>query len=209
VLDPSTSIAQFLDAAAAKQPTPGGGSVTALVAALAASMGEMVVNYSIGKKNLEQHAAELKSALDHFHSAREMLLELMVEDQTAYEALSAAKKMPESQERTEALSVAVAACIGVPQAMAATAVAILDLVNQLADKVNPYLLSDLAVCADLAMAAVRCALYNIRVNLPEISDEKQRWDIDAISGRLLSRATMIIQIVSTRIWQRAAAQGQK
>ena len=50
MFDRTTRIDEFLDAAAAKRPAPGGGSVTALAGALAASMGEMVVNYSVGKR---------------------------------------------------------------------------------------------------------------------------------------------------------------
>src|SRR4051812_18812327 len=50
--DQHHTIESFLAAAAAKQPAPGGGSVAALAGALAASMGEMVINYSLGKKNL-------------------------------------------------------------------------------------------------------------------------------------------------------------
>jgi formiminotetrahydrofolate cyclodeaminase len=53
--DQTTSIEKFLEAASAKQPTPGGGSISALAGALAAAMGEMVVNYSVGKKGLESH----------------------------------------------------------------------------------------------------------------------------------------------------------
>ena len=89
VLDKTTTIETFLEAAAAKQPTPGGGSVAALAGALAAAMGEMVVNYSVGKKGLEEHDEVLKSALAEFRQAREMMLDLVAEDQTAYEALRA------------------------------------------------------------------------------------------------------------------------
>ena len=102
--DQTTTIEQFLDAAAAKQPTPGGGSVTALAGALAAAMGEMVVNYSIGKKDLEAFLDELKPALAEFHRARQVLLQLMAEDQQAYAALTAARKLPEGSPERAATS---------------------------------------------------------------------------------------------------------
>ena len=136
--DETVTIRQFLDAAAAKQPTPGGGSVTALVGALAASMGEMVVNYSVGKKGLEPHQADLTAGLNELHRARQLLLRLMVEDQAAYEALTAAKKPPEaSSERQTQLAAALLGAIGTPQAIGAAAVAILTLCDRLVDKVNP------------------------------------------------------------------------
>src|SRR5687768_16138849 len=169
--DASATIAQFLDATAAKRPTPGGGAATALVGALAAAMGEMTVNYSIGKKGLEAHADELKKAVSELHRARSLMLSLMVEDQIAYESLTAARKLPEgSLARENELPPALLACIQVPQAMAATATAVIEVCDRVVDRVNYYLLSDLAVCADLAMATTRCAIYNVRVNLADLEE---------------------------------------
>jgi len=201
--DASSTIDEFLAAAAAKQPTPGGGSVTALVGALSAAMGEMVINYSLGKKSLEAFSDELKPALAEYHRARQMLAELMAEDQAAYEALSAARKLPEgSPERDGAFAPALLASIRVPQAIGATAVGVLELCDRVVNFVNPYLLSDLAVCADLAMATVRCAVYNVRINLSAVTDAADRRSIESTSNHLLSRAAAMIQSVSPRIWAR-------
>ncbi|MDB5356753.1 MAG: hypothetical protein JWN24_3206 [Phycisphaerales bacterium] len=202
--DRNTTLEQFLDAAAARQPTPGGGSVTALCGALSASMGEMVINYSIGKKDLAQFEATLRPALGSLHRARGLLLDLMVEDQSAYSALTAARKLPAGPERDEQLAIALLASIRTPEAIGATALAILETCGQIVDCVNHYLLSDLAVCADLAMATVRCAVYNVRVNLSDATDPADRQKIEATISRLLSRATVLIQEVSPRIWARHA-----
>jgi methenyltetrahydrofolate cyclohydrolase len=200
--DQNVTVDQFLAAAAARQPTPGGGSVAALAGALAASMGEMAVNYSVGKKGLESHADAFHSAVGEYQRARAILIELMQEDQAAYESLSAAKKMTDSPEKKEALAVAVLACIRIPQSIAATALAVLDLAQKLTDRVNLFLLSDLAVCAELAMTTVRCALHNVRVNLPEISDPAQRQKVEAECGQILARATVAVQRTIPAIWQR-------
>lgn len=206
--DPSTPIDRFLDAAAARQPTPGGGSVTALAGALAATMGEMVINYSVGKKDLEAFVGELKPALAEFHRARQVLTQLMVEDQQAYAALTAARKLPEgSNERKTQLPAALSACINGPQAMAATGVAVLELCDRIVNFVNPWLLSDLAVCADLSMATVRCAMYNVRVNLPDVTSEAERQRIEGTMFKMLSRAGTVIQQVSKRIWARHGQDG--
>src|SRR3954467_6822227 len=101
MLDKTATIDEFLAAAAAKQPAPGGGSVTALAGALAAAMGEMVVSYSVGKKDLAQHRAELEAAAQELHRARLVLLELMEEDQFGYAALTDARKLPESDAARE------------------------------------------------------------------------------------------------------------
>jgi formiminotetrahydrofolate cyclodeaminase len=201
--DRNTTIQQFLDVASAKQPTPGGGSIAALAGALAGSMGEMVVNYSLGKKDLALYEVELRPALEVFHRARMLMLELMVEDQTAYTALSAARKLGDGSERREQFPAALLASIRTPQAIAAVALQVLQLCDQIVDFVNPWLLSDLAVCADLSMATVRCATYNVRANLPDVTEPGERADLESSAQNVLSRAIETIQRVSPRIWARA------
>jgi formiminotetrahydrofolate cyclodeaminase len=204
MFDSRTSIADFVAATAARQPAPGGGSVTALVAALAAALGEMVLNYSVGKKGLEAHQAELKTALGELSRARQMLLELMVEDQAAYETLAATRKLPpDSPERKSKMPAALLACIRIPEAVAATGVAILQRCDTLVDQVNPHLLSDLAVCADLSMAAIRCAIYNVRVNITALDDQADQTAVETTVGQILSHALLLIQRVAPRIWNRA------
>jgi formiminotetrahydrofolate cyclodeaminase len=200
---PATPIGEFLDAAAARQPTPGGGSITSLVGALAASMGEMTLNYSVGRKGLEAYQAELKPALAELTRARRMLLELMIEDQAAFRAVSDARKLPETDpQRAPRFDAALLACIRIPQAMAATGVAMIELVDRITNFVNPYLLSDLAVCAELAMATVRCALYNVRVNLTDVKDPTDRTNLEKTSHEIITRATTLIQRVIPKIWHR-------
>jgi formiminotetrahydrofolate cyclodeaminase len=203
IYDASTTIDGFLSATAARQPTPGGGSVTALVGALAAATGEMVINYSIGKKGLEAFQDELKPALAEITRARMVLLQLMAEDQAAYEAVSALRKLPpDSPERKDQLPAAMLASVRVPQAIAATSVAILERCDRLVNFTNYYLLSDLAVAADLAMAAIRCAIYSVRANLKDLPDPEDRRDAETTIGQILNRAVLLIQSVAPRIWDR-------
>jgi len=205
MFDKSTTVEAFLDAAAARKPTPGGGSVTALVGALAASMGEMALNYSIGKKGFEAFEPELKPALAELTRARLMLLVLMVEDQAAFEAMSATRKLaPTDPEKIGRFNAALLACVRIPEAIAASSVAVLELVDRILGFVNPFLLSDLAVCADLAMASTRCAIYNVRANLPDVVDPTDRTAIEGTIRSVLSRAATLIQQISPRIWERHA-----
>lgn len=201
--DATHTIEKFLDAAAAKQPAPGGGSVTALVGALAASMGEMVLNYSVGKKSLAEYEPELRSALGEFTRLRAMMLELMTEDQAAYEAITALRKMPvDAAERVSQYDATLLACIRVPEAMAAGGAAALELCGRLVNKANVYLLSDLAVCAELSMATVRCGIYNVRINLTDVPDPADRESIRKTIDAILTHATELIRSVIPKIWMR-------
>ena len=203
--DQHTTIEDFLTAAAARQPAPGGGSAAALAGALAAAMGEMVLNYSVGKKSLAQHEPELKAALGELTRSRALLLALMAEDQVAYEALTAAKKLSaDAPTRQSDLDVALLASIRVPQAMGATALAILQVADRLVGKVNVYLLSDLAVSCELAMATLRCAVYNVRANLPDVTDPADRRKFESTAQKLIDHALPLIGRTIPAIWKRHA-----
>ena len=203
MLDQKSTIEQFLIATAARQPTPGGGGVTALVGALSAAMAEMVVNYSLGKPELAEHEEELKDILATLTRARNLMLQLMVEDQNAYEALSAARKLPEGTTKQQSFSQALNACIAAPQSVAATGMALLELCGRLIPIANKYLLSDLDVAANLATSTVRCAVQNARANLPEITQPKEREKIEQFSKNILSRAVMHVQNLSPNIRKRS------
>ena len=98
------------------------------------------------------------------------------------------------------LPATVLTCIRVPQAVGGTGVAILEQCDHVVDLVNPRLLSDLAVCAELAMATVRTAMYNCRVNLELVTDAADRRSIEATMSEILSHALALIQRIIPRIW---------
>jgi methenyltetrahydrofolate cyclohydrolase len=164
-------------------------------------MGEMVVNYSIGKKDLAEHQDELTEALAEFGRARQVLLELMIEDQAGFELLGTIRKLPASDaERQGKFNAALLTCIRVPQAIGALSAAVLQLCERLVDRVNRYLLSDLAVCAELAMASVRCAAYNVRINLHDVADIEERKKFDALTAKQIQEASKTIQRLMPHIW---------
>lgn len=201
--DTSVSVTAFLDACAARQPTPGGGAVAALAGALAASMGEMVLNYSVGKKGLEEFQSELKPALEQFNRLRKILEQLVVEDQAAYEEMTRIRKLPpDTPSKSDMYAAAVLAAVRVPQAIVATGVGVLELCDHMVNFVNPMLLSDLAVAADLAMASTRCGLYNVKINLPQLPLDAERRAIEVSLNEMLMRAAKVVQRVSGRIWER-------
>jgi formiminotetrahydrofolate cyclodeaminase len=92
--------------------------------------------------------------------------------------------------------------IRVPQAIGASALAILQICDRIINFVDFGLLAELAVCADLAMATVRCSIYCVRVNVRDLSDEADRRSIEGTASQLLSHGAELIQRVSPRIWAR-------
>lgn len=208
MFDENATIQQFLDATAARQPTPGGGAVTALAGALAAAIGEMTLAYSIGKKGLEAFEGELRPAHADLKQIRPMLLKAMADDQAAYADFTAARQLPDNTpDKAARVAAALIASIAAPKQMASAAVRILEVCDRVLNFVNPYLLSDLAVCADLAMATARCAIYNVRVNLRSIRDPAEAQQLESAINSILSRAASLIQRVAPRIWERVQQTG--
>jgi hypothetical protein len=52
------------------------------------------------------------------------------------------------------------------------------------------------------MATVRCGIYNVRANLPDVKDPADRTRIESAISSLLARGGMIIQRAIPRIWER-------
>ncbi len=170
------TVREYAKRLAAGEPVPGGGSGAALVGALAAALGEMAGNFTIGREKFAAVEQEVQSILSVLERQRRRLLELTDADAEAYERVGAAYKLPKSTEneqaaRRAAIQEALTAAADVPLAVMEACVNILAQLEQLRQVANPNLLSDVGVSAELSFAALRCAWLNVEVNLAGIKDE--------------------------------------
>src|ERR1700756_2723918 len=83
----------FLEAVAAPNATPGGGSVSALAGALAASLGQMVAGLSRKKKSQAAHVDRLSAELDELRRTADDLAQAIDRDAASYDAVLAAYKL--------------------------------------------------------------------------------------------------------------------
>lgn len=157
----------LLDAIAAKTPTPGGGAVAAMTAQLGAALAQMVVHYSIGRKDLTPHEAALRAAAAKLEQERAAFGTLAEDDARAYAALNEAFRLPKDDpSRAARLAGASRAACEPPMHILRRAVALLEDLERLAPITNRNLRSDWAIAAVLLDAAARSAAWNVRVNLP-------------------------------------------
>jgi len=171
----SLTLADFIAQVGAKTPAPGGGAVACTTGATAAAIAKMVVEYSIGKKNLIEHQPALTLAAATLARLSVMFLALADEDAAAYSLVNELSKLPETDERRmREYPGAAAAAVQAPRAALAAAIDLLRLVDSLAPITNRHLKSDLAIAAILGEAAAKAAWWNVAVNLPLIADENQR-----------------------------------
>jgi formiminotetrahydrofolate cyclodeaminase len=180
---------QLLEAIAAKTPTPGGGTVAPIIAALAAALGRMVLSFSLGKKSLAAHESANAAAMTHLQRAIDSLLNLATSDAAAYARLNELQKLDKADpKRTSAWPTAVAAAIDAPSRVLDESLAILDLLDSLTTTTNRMLASDLAIAAVLAEAAARSAAWNVRINLPLVNDAAPRAAIETDVTHKLDKA---------------------
>jgi formiminotetrahydrofolate cyclodeaminase len=173
----STSIGNFAELVAAGTPAPGGGSVAAYCGVLAASLGQMVCNLTIGKAKyaeVEPRVTEIRSELERLD---ERLRVLIAEDAASFEAVLRAYRLPKESDEQKAqrsaqIQIALKGAVDVPVETAQRGFDVLRLIRELADIGNANALSDVAVGAQLAQAAIRGASYNVGVNLDSISDRE-------------------------------------
>jgi glutamate formiminotransferase / formiminotetrahydrofolate cyclodeaminase len=182
----------FLEAVAQPTATPGGGSVAALAAALAASLGQMVAGLSRKKKSQAAQAEELSAALAELRVTRENLAEAIDRDAASYEAVLAAFKLPketleEQRRRDAAIQRATRQAAEVPMQVAEAAVDLYERLGQLEAIAAASMLSDLRVGRLMASAAARGALENVTINLASISDPSYVAAIQARATALETR----------------------
>ncbi|MEO1716005.1 MAG: cyclodeaminase/cyclohydrolase family protein [Planctomycetota bacterium] len=168
----SLTVADLLDSLASKSPAPGGGAVAGLVGAQAAALARMVVSYSLGRKSLAEHQAELEAIAVQLDNARGVMLSLADADADAYAGLNAL--WGSKSEKPGEFEAAVRRAIQVPRAVVAAASDLLRLCEKLTPISNPNLRSDLVAAAVLAYASAETASLNVKVNAPQLSDETDR-----------------------------------
>lgn len=188
----NASVRSFLAATASKSPTPGGGSVAALAGAMAAALGEMSLQYTLGKAQFEVHRAEITQAIEKLRKAAGLMQDLVGEDMAAYAALAAALKTPPDKRPTAPDYLpAVVAAIRAPLSIGGLALHILQLCHDFLDKCNPYLVSDLGVAGALAHATVHAAELNVLVNARLLPNPVEAEDTRKKAADLSLKADML------------------
>jgi glutamate formiminotransferase / formiminotetrahydrofolate cyclodeaminase len=165
----------FVDAVAAPAATPGGGSVSAFAAGLAAALGQMVAALSRKKKSQAAYVDQLSEAMDALRRAADELTEAVDTDAASYDKVVAAFKLPqgsaeENKQRDTAIQAATRRAAEVPLEVAGRAVALLERLGQLGAIAAASMKSDLEVARLMAAAGARGALANVEINLDSITD---------------------------------------
>jgi formiminotetrahydrofolate cyclodeaminase len=180
------SVQAFCDALGSKDPTPGGGSASALAGAMAAALVAMVARTTAGSKKFADRAERMDAVAREADGLRADLLALVEEDAAAFDGVMAAfrlpKETPEQQAaRGRAVQEAYRGAAEPPMKVCDLSLRVLELAERVAADGTPSAASDAGVAAHLAATALEGAALNVRINVAALKDAAVR---DGFTQRL-------------------------
>jgi methenyltetrahydrofolate cyclohydrolase len=172
------TLEEWLAALGSAEPAPGGGAAAAVGAAMAAGLVEMVTNLTAGRPRFAEYEADTVRVRDRAGVLRAEALGLADRDARAFRALLAAYRLPRDDAgRADAIREATVAAAGAPLAVAEVAAEVVLLAGQLPGRSNPTVLSDVAVAASTAAAALESAAVNVEINLSALTGDDRRTSL--------------------------------
>lgn len=183
----------FARETASESAAPGGGSVSAYMGALAAALGAMVANLSAHKRGWDDRWKEFSDQAVKGQDIMERLLKLVDEDTAAFAKIMNVFSMPKGTEeekaaRAEAMEKATLYATQVPLRTMQTALEAMPLALEMARKGNPASASDAGVGAIAALAAVKGAQLNVRINAAGLKDHAMADSLTAEAEKIAKEA---------------------
>lgn len=198
----------FCDETASESPAPGGGSVSAYMGALAASLGTMVANLTGGKAAYDDEWEKFSDVAVKGQALKTELLHLVDEDTNAFNKIMNAFGLPkktdeEKAARTAAIQEATKFATEVPFHTMQKSFEAFEVCRAMVEWGNPASVTDGGVGALAARSAVMGAHLNVKINASSLKDEAFKNDILAKAAELEARAIKeeaeIIKIVNEKI----------
>lgn len=202
------NLVSFANETASESPAPGGGSISAYVAALGISLGTMVANLSASKKGWEATWEEFSDWAEKGQQFKKQLMHLVDEDTRAFNMILEAFKLPKGTEeekaiRKEAIQAATKFAIEIPFQVMEVTLQSMQVMKAMVEKGNPNSITDAGVGALCARTAVLGAHMNVRINASGFSDkvylEKVLARAKQIEGEAVQIEKEIIEKVNLAI----------
>ena len=206
-------IEDFISDLSSSMPSPGGGSVAGLVAALASSLNSMVYSLTVNKKAFEELDLDTKKLVLDFKEASSRFtrrsLELMEHDRKYFNELMDCYKLKkdteeEKKKRSIAIMEGTVKAMKAPLEMTRECYSFYDNLDIAVKYGNKMLLSDAGCAAILLHAAIESAIINVKVNLSSLKDKGFSKGIEDEINRIekdsLNRKMAICSIVNKEIY---------
>jgi glutamate formiminotransferase/formiminotetrahydrofolate cyclodeaminase len=198
------SLSTFSEEVASKKATPGGGSVSAYIGALAAGLICMVGRITLSKRDVAQNSDRLQEVVRKGEDLRQRFLGLVVEDAESFDAVIQAFKLPKDKpdSRRKAIQEATVKAAEVPLRTLDSSVQVLRLAEEVANHGATNALSDVTTSAAAARAAMEGGASNVLINLDTLDDhhyvDKTRLRVSELRKEGLQLEQRIQEFVSSR-----------
>jgi glutamate formiminotransferase / formiminotetrahydrofolate cyclodeaminase len=189
----SMSLKAFANETSSESPAPGGGSVSAYMAAMGISLGTMVANLSSHKAGWENRWEEFSSWAEKGITLQKHLLSLVDKDTQAFNRLMDAFRLPknsdsEKEKRDEAIQAATINAIQVPLEVMKTGIDAMEVVKTMAKTGNPNSASDAGVGALALRSGILGAYLNVKINASSLKDKTYRDEVLLQSSLIVVKA---------------------
>ena len=204
----SMSVKGFADETARESPAPGGGSVSAYMGALGASLATMVANLSAHKAGWDDRWEEFSRWADKGIELQAELLHLVDADTEAFNGIMAALSMPKGNDeekrlRAEAIEQATENAAQVPLETMKCACKVFEVCRAMAIEGNPNSVTDAGVGALAARSAVLGAGLNVKINAAGLADKARAAELIAeaekIAAEAIEKENEILKLVNDKI----------
>lgn len=198
----------FAEETASESPAPGGGSISAYMGALSASLATMVANLSSHKPGWDDQWEFFSDWAVKGQALKDELLHLVDEDTNAFNMIMNAFGLPkktdeEKAARTAAIQEATKYATQVPFRTMQKAYDCFEVCRAMVEKGNPNSVTDAGVGALCARSAVIGAGMNVKINAASLTDEAFKADIlakaAAIEAKAIAEEAELVKMVNEKI----------
>ena len=175
----NNTLEEFTKRIASKEPAPGGGGASALVASVGVALGDMVGELTVGKKKYSDVEDELKELMCKAQSLRVQLLDCIDEDARAFEPLSRAYSIQKDDPaRDEVMEACLRNAAAAPLHIFDITCECIELVQEFAAKGSKIVISDAATGVAILKGAMYGAAVNVKVNTKLMKDKEYAASIN-------------------------------
>ena len=169
----SKNLNEFTEVLSSKEAVPGGGGASALVGALAASLGSMVGSLTLNKKKYAEVQDEIKDLMEQSEILRQKLLNGINEDALAFEPLSKAYGIDKKDPNRDAiLEECLKKAADAPFQILLNVCSVIDLLERYGKIGSKLAISDAATGAIFAYGSLKGAAINVKVNTKLMKDKE-------------------------------------
>lgn len=195
------TLADLADEVSRDTPAPGGGSIAAACGSLGAALATMVANLAQGKAEYQAQEGELLAIAQEGQPIKDQLLLAVDADTKAFEGYMQARRLPagdadQKARREAAMLQELKKAVEVPMATAEASYQAILLCERALISGNPASLTDAAVGALTAFAGVQGGVWNVLINLKDISDPAYVTALRERCAALVAQARTVQQRVS-------------